>query len=52
MPYKDKKKQRAAMRKISKEYRARQRQNIQKLKSQFPDIYTVIFGKPLRRSKK
>ena len=53
MPYKDKKKQRAAMKAISRKYRARQREKIQTLRSQFPDIYSVIFGKPLtRRAKK
>ena len=53
MPYKDPKKQRTAMKKISRDYRKRQREAKKKLALQFPDIYTIIFGKPLpRRAKK
>jgi len=49
MPYKDPKKQRAAMKKISRDYRKRQSEAKKKLALQFPDVYTLVFGKPLRR---
>jgi len=41
MPYKSKKKHAAYMR----EYRKRQKQQLKELQEQFPDVYTLLFGK-------
>jgi len=49
MPYKSKKKRAEYMRK----YRKKKKKELEKLKTQFPDIYTLVFGKPkARRSRK
>lgn len=48
MPYKSKKKRAEYMRK----YREKKKKELQKLKQQFPDVYTLVFGKPKPKKKK
>jgi hypothetical protein len=52
MPYKDKSKRREYMRNYMKQYYKQILQGLKVLQTQFPDVYTLVFGSQLSRQRK
>jgi len=52
MPFKDKSKRREYMRNYMKQYYKRILQGLKVLQTQFPDVYTLVFGSPQPRRRK